>query len=139
MDRRDFLKASCGLCSMTAVLAFMESCKKDDEDNSPQGPDANFTLDLNNSANAALGTAGGSVHSNGVLVMRTGSNSFAAVAEKCTHQGCTVGYSGGNNRVECPCHGSKFNTDGGVINGPAAKPLRKYTVTQNGNILSVKS
>jgi cytochrome b6-f complex iron-sulfur subunit len=116
---------------MAAMLAFLESCKKD-EDN-----DANFTLDLTDSANAALNNVGGFVHSSGVMVMHTGSSSFAAVAEKCTHQGCTVNYS--SNQVACPCHGSRFGTDGSVTTGPATKPLRRYTVTQNGNILTVKS
>jgi len=27
---------------------------------------------------------------------------------------------------DCPCHGSQFNTDGGIIHGPACKTLTKY-------------
>lgn len=136
MDRKDFLKTSCGLCSVTVIMALLESCKKEDEDDFA-GKDVNFTLDLNDSVNSALNNTGGSVHRNGVLVIRKSSTEFVALSEKCTHQGCTVGYSTSNTRVECPCHGSVFNTNGGVINGPASSPLRKYSVTQNGTVLTI--
>ena len=44
-----------------------------------------------------------------------------AVSAVCTHLGCTVARS--RTGFECPCHGSKFRTDGGVEAGPAPRPL----------------
>ena len=55
---------------------------------------------------------------------------YRAFTSICTHEGCTVnGYS--NGRMICPCHGSEFNQNGQVVNGPAPSPLREYAVTMN--------
>jgi cytochrome b6-f complex iron-sulfur subunit len=61
-------------------------------------------------------------------------NGFQAVSLECTHLGCMV--EARNFGFECPCHGSRFDLDGVMLKGPAARDLRKLRVerTDDGNL-----
>src|ERR1035438_2230989 len=134
MHRRKFFKTSIALTGLGVVgtAAFLESCSKSNPaPATPQGPTVNFTLDLSKQANAALNTAGGSVASQGVIVANTGSNTYIALAQACTHAGCSIGYNYSQNDFVCPCHGGTFDTSGNVVSGPPPAPLKKYTVTKS--------
>lgn len=53
-----------------------------------------------------------------------------AMTLTCTHAGCdiaqgTVAASG----LVCPCHGSGFDANGAVTNGPATEPLQHFAVS----------
>ncbi|TLS44025.1 FAD-dependent oxidoreductase [Streptomyces montanus] len=48
-----------------------------------------------------------------------------AVSARCTHMGCLVAFNSAEHAWECPCHGSRFGTDGEVLQGPATRPLER--------------
>ena len=47
---------------------------------------------------------------------------FSAV---CPHLGCIVQWNPTEKTWDCPCHGSRFDKEGTVINGPSNRSLRK--------------
>lgn len=50
-----------------------------------------------------------------------------AVSMRCTHLGCLVRFNGAERSWDCPCHGSRFDVDGNVLEGPAVSPLERRT------------
>jgi glycine/D-amino acid oxidase-like deaminating enzyme/nitrite reductase/ring-hydroxylating ferredoxin subunit len=60
-----------------------------------------------------------------VAVARGDDGTVRELSAVCTHLGCIVQWNSAEQTWDCPCHGSRFATDGHVINGPAIKPLAK--------------
>jgi cytochrome b6-f complex iron-sulfur subunit len=86
---------------------------------------------------AAVGSAAMVRGSGGsFLVARTAQETFAALTSTCTHEDCTItGFD--NTNYVCPCHGSRFTTSGGVINGPANARLRTFATQFSNNVLTI--
>lgn len=59
-------------------------------------------------------------------------NRIAVYSSKCTHLGCTISQTIDNEMV-CPCHGSKFNTEGIPMKGPAVRPLQNLAYQLDSN------
>ncbi|MFZ5890671.1 MAG: FAD-dependent oxidoreductase [Myxococcota bacterium] len=60
-----------------------------------------------------------------VAVYRDDGGRLHAVSAICTHFGCQVAFNHAERSWDCPCHGSRFDIDGAVLDGPATKRLAK--------------
>lgn len=148
--RREFIKditVGIGYVSIGSyTISFLNACSSDSNpvsSNDNGSGAATITIDINKSENSKLGAVGGSIaitgndiDSSGMLILRTGQTSVSALSRKCTHQGCTVP-NFQNGISTCPCHGSQYNTSGGVVRGPAPKALKKYTASIENNIIQI--
>ncbi len=60
-----------------------------------------------------------------LAVSREADGELRVHSAACTHLGCVVSWNAAERSWDCPCHGSRFDTDGTPLHGPAAKPLEK--------------
>ena len=81
---------------------------------------------------ARAGDAGELARGQGAIVKRDGrrvaafrddDGSLHLRSPKCTHLGCLVRFNAAETSWDCPCHGSRFDVDGQVLEGPATEPL----------------
>ena len=63
-----------------------------------------------------------------LAVYRDPSGGLHAVSAVCTHVGCLVKFNHAERTWDCPCHGSRFAIDGGVLTGPATKALAQRQI-----------
>ena len=56
------------------------------------------------------------------------SGDLEIVSAKCTHLGATLQWNKDEKSWDCPWHGSRFTSDGQVLNGPANRNLPTYMI-----------
>jgi glycine/D-amino acid oxidase-like deaminating enzyme/nitrite reductase/ring-hydroxylating ferredoxin subunit len=61
-------------------------------------------------------------------VFRADDGTLHAVSLRCTHLGCLLRFNKAERSWDCPCHGSRFDIDGAVLEGPASRPLGRKQV-----------
>ncbi len=92
----------------------------------PAAPPVTFTLEAPAAYPSGVFTP---VADGRAFIGRDGRGLYAIVAT-CTHLGCLVQARRGD--FECPCHGSRFDSSGAVIQGPAQRPLVRAELALDG-------
>jgi cytochrome b6-f complex iron-sulfur subunit len=135
MERRAFL-STLGLGAAFALTATcMGSCTKD-----TAVATADFTLNLDDAANASLKTNGGYVISNNCVVARDTSGNYVAATVICSHeQKKQVIYDKTQNNYRCTAHDAQFSLLGKGLNSNGSGGLTVYKTTLTGNLLRVYS
>ena len=148
--RRQFCQQACHAASLAALGVMLPGCG-----GSPTAPSggANFpalpvvnatitgnaftlTVDASSPLNAVGSAALVEASGRPVLVAHTAQDTFVALAGTCTHAQCTVsGFSDGD--YVCPCHGSRYNTAGVVLSGPAPRNLTQLASAFANGVLTV--
>jgi len=129
-SRRDVLA---GLAATAAAALTGCSANTDLPTDPPGGADLcgdNLCIDLDDPANAALGTSDGvavvAAPRDRLIVIRTSPTELTVLSDICTHAGCALRFDRASHVLNCPCHQSRFALDGSVLRGPASRPLRRY-------------
>ncbi len=60
-----------------------------------------------------------------IAVYKSKDGTVTKLSAVCTHLGCIVNWNDDQKSWDCPCHGSRFLSDGSVMGGPATAPLKK--------------
>jgi Rieske Fe-S protein len=91
-------------------------------------------------AQGALAVAVADVPESGALVLPQHQlavvrerGAFFAVDLVCTHLACTVQAT--EQGFACPCHGSRFTSEGRVLSGPAPEALRRLRLEARDGVL----
>jgi glycine/D-amino acid oxidase-like deaminating enzyme/nitrite reductase/ring-hydroxylating ferredoxin subunit len=61
-----------------------------------------------------------------VAIYRDPGGRLHELSAACPHLGCIVHWNRGERSWDCPCHGSRFDAIGHVLNGPATRGLRPH-------------
>jgi cytochrome b6-f complex iron-sulfur subunit len=156
ISRRKFFVKSGGtlaaVCAGGLLSTILNSCKG----NGPSGPsnvaamtiiqasasnnEISISLDASSpiaarNTRAVIEYAG---QSEAILAEHNQDDTYRAISGVCTHQGCFVtDYDGTNNVFVCPCHGSRFDLNGNVVQGPAPSKLIQYNTRVENNSLII--
>jgi len=130
LSRRGFLKSLAGLAGLIGIGVLVSSIKL------PAG-----TVNTQSTVTTTQsGTGTGSIANTNSLrvgvpvqfeypagypnvLLKKTDGSILALSLLCTHVCCTCAYDPASDRVYCPCHGSVFDSNGNVLQGPASSPL----------------
>ncbi|MFC3414668.1 QcrA and Rieske domain-containing protein [Algoriphagus hitonicola] len=147
-SRRQFIEKSGTAIAMSLFgLSFFTACS-DPEDQTPNTPPPSSTngisisggiIQINLDQQTDLKKDGSwlLIIAAQTLVVNV-NGSYKALTSVCTHSACDRNWTFNSNEFTCTCHGSKFNTDGDVLTGPANRPLESFATRLNGVTLIIE-
>ena len=122
ISRRDFLKASAqGLLGLSGILGLGGLIRFLSYEPDPPPPQQ---FDVGLSSNFPVGSR--TVIASVPAILIHSDDGFHALSLTCSHLGCTVEVKPGG--FTCPCHGSRYDNDGKLLEGPATKGLKTLRV-----------
>jgi cytochrome b6-f complex iron-sulfur subunit len=150
-SRREFLQTLAGAAGVVLVGAGCGGEEKPESQAPLAEKNSDGTYTVKGGAKLEPGTAMGFLlpgkaaadDAAPAIVFVTKQGELQALSARCTHAGCVVSWEaeGANHILLCPCHGSRFDTKGQVLGGPAKKPLTAYTASKKGEdaIITLKT
>lgn len=73
----------------------------------------------------------------GIWIVHLTGGKVVAISTTCTHLGCIPNWLANDQKFKCPCHGSGFTVEGINFEGPAPRPLERYAIRLEGDVLIV--
>ena len=141
VTRRDFLKRSTGLIGIVSIASTVGhiGCIPSTAP-AMKAQLANATI-IFNTAIPELANIGNGVKLENIeleypiLLIKNSDSSFLALSTECMHLGCQVRMQ--HTVLRCPCHGSAYDLEGKVLNGPTERPLKSFHVRMNGTLAEI--
>lgn len=142
-DRRVFIEKSIKLCAFTAVVGVLgntlTSCTATKVVNVNIEKNNTVSLDASvlNAEQRFVKVRNLSIPYD-ILLYINEENKYESIYMKCSHQDNPVYFDG--KKINCPTHGSSFDKNGKVLNGPANQDLTKLKteILNNKIIISLK-
>jgi Rieske Fe-S protein len=137
MERREFIKATCSLCVLLSpgvLLETLSSC-------------AAYPVYKTDMAQSRIVVPISAFDKTDLQIIRTGNfnydialrkinnENYTALLLRCTHASNPLKYAG--KEFVCPLHGSTYNMDGNVMEGPATKSLREMDIMLSNNKITI--
>ena len=72
-----------------------------------------------------------------IYMVRLADDDYVAYSSECTHFGCEIELVSFAAGYECPCHGSQFDIEGRVTNGPAGQDLVHFDLEWDEESITV--
>lgn len=147
MKRKDFIKTCGYTCLGSAAIAMLLQGCASTRDLNGRINDSDLLIPLKEFETSA----GNKIHYKKYIVIhnqslkypicvyRFDTNNYSALWMQCTHQGAELQVFG--DKLQCPAHGSEFDSKGKVTSSPAEKPLRTFPVHINNDqlVISLKA
>lgn len=64
-----------------------------------------------------------------IAAYRDEQGAIHTVSAVCPHLGCILAWNNAEKSWDCPCHGSRFGCDGGLLHGPAVTDLKVHSAS----------
>lgn len=122
MNRRNFLQQSCSICITTLMSSWLiEACSVSNKLVQTQLHGQEVELNANLLQDGHFQIVEASTLRYRIAVKQEQNGQYLALLLMCTHARNPVTLTG--NSFYCPLHGSRFDDQGNVVQGPAQKPL----------------
>ncbi|HAQ41109.1 MAG TPA: hypothetical protein DCM73_09945 [Clostridiales bacterium] len=66
-----------------------------------------------------------------VGVYKNENDDYFCINPVCSHLKCSLSFNEAEKTWDCPCHGSRFDINGNILEGPAVNPLDKIHIKQH--------
>ena len=154
ISRREFFVKSAGAIAVVSAGGFINTILTNCSDN-PTDPvnstplstiqgtvlNSEITIALASSPIENKNTRALVQYNNGngaILAEHNSDDTYKALSGICTHRSCVISaFDGSNNVFVCPCHGSQFDLNGNVKQGPATNKLGSYSTRVENNSLVI--
>jgi Rieske Fe-S protein len=138
LTKRSFLTSLVAIASMIGLGVLVSSIKLPSGSTQTTATESGTAGAIANTNNLRVGASVPFDYPSGYpnVLLKKSDGSLVALSLLCTHVCCVCTYDPTSNRVYCPCHGSVFDANGNVLQGPAssALPQVQLRVDASGNV-----